>query len=77
MGGRKTMSVLQCDRRGCKNIMCDRLSYKYGYLCHECFAELVSMGNTVDIEDFMDNKLNPFTMEDTFEKWDNEFKIRV
>lgn len=34
------MSVLACDRSGCENIMCNRLSNDYGYICDECFAEL-------------------------------------
>jgi len=47
------MSVLECDRRGCPNIMCDRLSYSHGYLCEECFEELVQIGHTADIDEFM------------------------
>lgn len=35
------MSVKQCDREGCQNIMCDRmlLNNRY-YICEECFQEL-------------------------------------
>ena len=47
------MSVLACDRSGCPNIMCDRYSYDYGYLCRECFEELVSLGVGTDIRRFM------------------------
>jgi hypothetical protein len=36
------MSVLACDRENCNNVMCDRMSYKYGYICDECFEELVA-----------------------------------
>ena len=49
------MSVLSCARRGCNNIMCDRLSNEYGYICHECFNELVASGIATDIEVFMDS----------------------
>lgn len=35
------MSVLSCQRKGCRSIMCDRYSYQHGYLCHDCFDELV------------------------------------
>ena len=38
------MSVLACDRNGCDNVMCDRLSHEYGYICHECFKDLVNSG---------------------------------
>ena len=34
------MSVLACCRRYCENIMCDRYSYEYGYICDECYNEL-------------------------------------
>ena len=46
------MGVLECDRRGCDNIMCDRYSDKYGYLCWECYNELTESG-TMCIGDFM------------------------
>ena len=35
------MSVLACNRTGCDRIMCDRHSVEYGYICYECFDELV------------------------------------
>lgn len=35
------MGCLECSRAGCPNIMCDRYSYEYGYLCSDCFEELV------------------------------------
>ena len=34
------MSVLECSRKGCEHIMCDRYSSTYGYICNECFTEL-------------------------------------
>jgi len=46
------MGVLECARRDCENIMCDRYSPEYGYICDECFEELVEAG-PVDIESFM------------------------
>ena len=36
------MGVLPCIRNNCDNIMCDRYSTEYGYLCWECFNELIS-----------------------------------
>ena len=47
------MGILACDRRGCKNIMCDRLSHEHGYLCNECFEELVEQGPEANIGEFM------------------------
>ena len=35
------MGVLECDRIGCENIMCDRYSHEYGYICNDCFDEMV------------------------------------
>jgi hypothetical protein len=69
------MSVLQCDRTGCENIMCDRLSDEYGYLCWECFNELLASG-TLDIEKFMNgpratlHKPNPETYNKIFPRRD-------
>ncbi len=47
------MSALNCNRVGCANIMCYRLSDEYGYICWKCFRELVASG-TLDIQQFMD-----------------------
>jgi len=57
------MGVLACDRKGCDNIMCDRLSHRYGYICNDCFEELVNRISTQEnrgllvtaIEEFMDS----------------------
>lgn len=46
------MSVLQCNRNGCDNIMSDYLSDKHGYLCWECHNELRSKRG-IKIKDFM------------------------
>ena len=47
------MGVMACSREGCQNILCNWYSYEYGYLCNECFREL--MDTVVEIEDFMDS----------------------
>ena len=52
------MSVLACDRNGCSNIMCDRHSYEFGYICEECFQELLLAAQDfapVDFVKFMDS----------------------
>lgn len=48
------MGVLACDRNGCDNIMCDYVSYTYGYICQECLDELKENPN-INIREFMDN----------------------
>lgn len=59
------MSVLACNRVGCHNIMCDRYSSTFGYICDECFEELkaISKFELVSIRDFMNNKLRYTTPE--------------
>ncbi len=49
------MSVLACDRRGCENIMCDYLSDTYGYLCYECYNELLEKCDSMSIGAFMNS----------------------
>lgn len=46
------MSVLQCNRKGCNNIMCDRHSHRYGYICDECFEELISLEPKISVDTF-------------------------
>lgn len=63
------MGVLACDRTGCKNIMCTRLSDKFGYICEECFEELKTSG--LDIKSFMESDKSTkkqFNYEDEFKR---------
>jgi len=48
------MGVMACHRQGCNNIMCDRYNSDHGYICNECFNELVESGKT-NIQKFMDS----------------------
>jgi hypothetical protein len=52
------MSVLSCNRHKCENIMCDRYSQRFGYICDECFEELI---NTTDqgMREFMESPKTP------------------
>ena len=34
------MSVKECQRKDCTNIMCDKYSDRFGYICNDCFEEL-------------------------------------
>lgn len=49
------MGVMMCSRGNCENIMCDRYSQIYGYICNECFKELVRKGAGSDIQEFMNS----------------------
>lgn len=49
------MGVLTCHRKGCENIMCDRYSHEFGYICEECFEELRNLSSDTDIKGFMDS----------------------
>ena len=50
------MSVLACSRDGCTGIMCNRYHTQYGYLCEDCFEELVSRGVGQNISNFLDEE---------------------
>jgi len=51
------MGVLPCKREGCEHIMCERYSHDFGYLCWECFNELVGLGVKTDIAAFLREKV--------------------
>jgi len=72
------MGVLSCDRNGCDRIMCDRYSSEYGYICWECFDELVASGPTTDIEVFMNSltRINRDTKEESQARYNVVFKER-
>ena len=74
------MSVLACDRNGCQNIMCDRFSYEFGYICNECFVELYNLDPPVDIQRFMLSKkgkeIDVNFRKEYIEMIENEFRIR-
>lgn len=63
------MSVLSCDRNGCKNIMCDLYSYDYGYICGDCYSELLNLPDT-SIKEFMESKKQAFPDLGT-KNWEN------
>lgn len=61
------MSVLACARIGCDNIMCTRYSLMHGYICDECFEELVM--SMKDVSDFMiSDKPNDFVSDTEFRR---------
>ena len=71
------MSVLACSREGCRNIMCDRYSYRHGYICDECFRELVESGPDTSIDVFMRSakRKNQTRRDVALSRFDVEFPI--
>ena len=71
------MSVLACNRTGCKNVMCHLLSHTHGYICTECFNELVKRGPSANISLFMSTpkpRRLDFDLEETaFKRFSAEF----
>lgn len=47
------MGVKGCNRTGCDHILCDRYSTEFGYICGECFEDLVRKGVESSINVFM------------------------
>jgi hypothetical protein len=56
--------------------MCDRLSHEYGYICNECFDELVQSGPETDVKEFMASDKRRTSTESAYEKFDAEFPNR-
>lgn len=70
------MSVLQCDKHECPNVMCDRLSNdRQEYLCEKCFEKLVRIGPNVDLDAFMRGCIAdpPFNLEASRAYFDSVF----
>lgn len=71
------MSVLACSRNGCENIMCDRYSSTYGYLCDSCFDELVRLSADANVDEFVSSAADETNSErESYDKWNDEFPIR-
>ena len=67
------MGVLMCSRKGCKNIICDRYSHVHGYICPDCFNELISL-NPESVGGFMETiKKGSDLSEDAETKFEREF----
>lgn len=49
------MGVLACNRADCENIMCNRYSPKHGYICDDCFEELINSPTYQSVTDFMES----------------------
>ena len=69
------MGVMTCNRRDCENIMCERHSCEYGYICDECFDELVRTGPTTDISVFMNSCHERDREIESIERYNGAFPI--
>jgi hypothetical protein len=69
------MGVLRCDRKGCENIMCDRLSRTHGYICSECFEELCNLGPEANITEFMNSQKSEHFETEAFARFNVAFPI--
>ena len=49
---------MQCDRKGCENIMCDRYSLTHGYICYDCYEELINSDKPIVV--FMNTRKTQF-----------------
>ena len=65
------MSVLACNRIGCNNIMCDRYSNMYGYLCDDCFDELVKTGKGTSLKEFMNTPPRKAIKDEYHSAWES------
>lgn len=69
------MGIMTCNRNGCNNIMCDRHSHEFGYICNDCFDELVKSGPTTDIAQFMGQKPRKVNTDAALARFNVEFLL--
>lgn len=74
------MGVMACDRRDCKNVMCDRcILGNTMYICNECCRELAGYKDTWPesitksqlkklVEDFMESPVGTHVIEEPLSK---------
>lgn len=51
------MGVMACRRNGCENILCDRYSVEYGYICDTCFEEMATI-KVLNIKEFLNSRFS-------------------
>jgi len=69
------MSVLECAKWGCDNIMCSRYSPEHGYICPTCFSTLVGLGTQQDISEFL-SSYSASSVTDAWDHFDGIFKMQ-
>lgn len=56
--------------------MCNRFSTRYGYICMDCFEELIRSGVKTDIEQFMRGEVKVDNLEASEAYFDKIFPDR-
>jgi hypothetical protein len=69
------MGELSCNRCDCDNVMCDRFSHNYGYICSECFSELIGLGPETNIKSFMERGIIPNQERQAYARFNVEFEM--
>jgi hypothetical protein len=69
------MSVMACHRHDCESVMCRRYSSRYGYICGGCFTELVHLGASANIREFMESERNQGAEEADFAYFNTIFPL--
>ena len=72
------MDVYGCDKSGCenRNNKCDRYSAIHGYICDECFQELLNYPASISIYDFMRLRKTHHKHKTRLEKIGAEFPVK-
>jgi len=68
------MGVMQCSRNGCDNIMCNRRNEKHGYICNDCFEELVLLGAETNVSNFMRSPKLDRDLKSSYARFNLEFQ---
>lgn len=66
------MGSHSCAREGCSNLP-TRYSRIHGYICDECFDELVLLGIGTNVSRFLASPKEPIPDDFSFERFDKEF----
>ena len=70
------MGIKICYRKSCENTMCDRYSKEYGYICDECFDELVKSGPLTRIDLFMQTSKKEVNNNLAYNRYNEVFQIK-
>jgi len=67
------MSVMECNRKGCDEIMCDEYSELTGYLCYSCLQDLRNFEpkSENDVKKFMK------TEKVNYSYYDEDYKFSI
>lgn len=69
------MSVNPCHRKDCEKILCNRISDKFGYICDDCFEELIDR-RLMDIKKFMEESVNDLYTENAHREYMDKIFIK-